>query len=78
MPACRCVEGNGSAAMLAAERLVDVVPEVNFREHVTHMSPPSMNKAAQSGFETQRRYHQKSKTRVSGASQKGLMSSKKF
>ena len=52
MPACRYVEENGSAAMLAAKRSVGVAPEVNFREHVTHMPPPSMNKAAHSGFET--------------------------
>ena len=36
----------------------------------------SKNKAAHSGFETQRRRHQKSKTGVSVAPQKGLMSSK--
>ena len=35
----------------------DVAPEVNLGE--------SMNKAAHSGFETQRRRHQKSKTGVS-------------
>ena len=34
----RYVERNGSAAMLATKRLVDVAPEVNFREHVTHAS----------------------------------------
>ena len=36
---------------------------------------PSVNKAAHSGFEIQRRHHQKSKTGVSVAPQKGLMSS---
>ena len=36
----------------------------------------SVNKAAYSGFETQRRRHQKSKTEVSVAPQKGLMFSK--
>ena len=37
---------------------------------------PSSKKAAHSGFETQRRRNQKSKTGVSVAPQKGLMSSK--
>ena len=40
--------------------------------------PPRVNKAAHSGFESQRRCHQKSKTGVSVASQKGLMSSNFF
>ena len=65
------------AAMLATKRLAGVAPKVNVRECVAHMSPPSMNKAAHSGFETQRRHHQKSKTGVSVAPQKGLMSSQK-
>ena len=39
------------------------------------MPPPSVNKDAHSGFETQRRCHQESKTGVSVAPQKGLMSS---
>ena len=65
-------------AMLAPKRSAGVAPEVNLREHVTYMPPPSVNKAAHSGFETQRRHHQKSKTGVSMASQKGLMSSKNF
>ena len=39
---------------------------------------PSANKAARSGFGTQRRRHQKSKTGVSMAPQKGLISSKIF
>ena len=42
----------------------------------THIPPPSVNKSARSSFETQRRRHQKSKTRVSVAPQKGLISSK--
>ena len=42
------------------------------------MSLPSGNKAAHFGFETQRRRHQKSKTGVSVAPQKGLVSSKNF
>ena len=42
------------------------------------MAPSSANKGAHSGFETQRGHHQKSKTGVSVATQKGLMSSKIF
>ena len=45
-----------------------------FQGCVTCTPPPSVNKAAHSGFEIQR-CHQKSKTRVSVAPQKGLMSS---
>ena len=39
-----------------------VAPEVKLKEHVTHTPLPSVNKAAHSGFEAQRRCHQKSKT----------------
>ena len=53
---------HGWAAMLAAKRLAGVAPEVNLRKHLTHMPPLSMNKIVHSGFETQRRHHQKSKT----------------
>ena len=70
MPACRYVEEKGSAAMLAAKRSAGVTLEVNLKECIAHMPPPSMNKAAPSGFETQRRHHQKSKTGVSVAPQK--------
>ena len=78
MPARRYVEENGSATMLATKRLVGVTPELNLREHVTCTPPPSANKAAHSGFETQRRHHQKAKTGVSVAPQKELMSSNFF
>ena len=63
---------------LATKRSTGVAPEVNLRERISHMPPPSANKAAHSGFETERRRHQKSKIGVSMAPQKGLMSSKKF
>ena len=76
MPACRYMDENGSAAMLATKRLVGVTPEVNFRECVTCMPLPSANNAL--CFETQRRYHQKSKTGILVAPQKGLMSMKNF
>ena len=76
MPACMYVEENGSAAMLAAKWVAGVAPEVNLRDHVTCMPLPSVNKAAHSGFETQRRRCQKSKTGVSVAPQKELIPSK--
>ena len=75
---CWYVEENGSAAMLATKRPADVIPEVNLREHVICMLPPSANKAAHSGFEIHRRHHQMSKTGVLVALQKGLLSSNFF
>ena len=74
----RYVEVNGLAAMLATKRLAGVAPEVNIRECVTHMPLLSLNKASHSGFETQRRRHQKSKTVLSVARQKRFMSSKSY
>ena len=68
--------GKQLTIMLAAKRSAGVAPEVKLREHISRMPPPSANKASHSGFETQRRHHQKSKTGVSVAPQKGLMSSK--
>ena len=76
MPAHRYMEEDGMAAMLANKRSAGVAPEVNLRECVTCMPLPSMNKAAHSGFETERRHYQKSKIGVSVAPQKGLISSK--
>ena len=64
--------------MLAAKRSVGVTPEANIREHILCTPLPSVNKAAHSGFEIQRRHHQISKTGVSVTPQKGLMSSKKI
>ena len=74
--------------MLASKRLAGATPEVNPRECVTHTPLPGVNKVAHSGYETRGDifysdgfyilHHQKSKTGVSVASQKGLMSSKKF
>ena len=78
MPAHRYVEEIRLAAMLTAKRSAGVAPEVNLRECVTYMPPLSVNKAAHSGFENQRRCHQKSKTGASVDPQKGVMSSKKF
>ena len=56
--------------MLATNRLAGVTPDVNLRECLTCTPPPSANKAAHSGFETQTR-------RISGSTQKGRMPSKK-
>ena len=64
MSAHRYVEENGLAAMLATKRSAGVTPEVNLRECVAHTPLPSVNKAARSGFETQRRHHQKPTTGV--------------
>ena len=70
MPCHRYVEEIGLAAMLTTKRLASVTPGVNLWGHVTHVPLPSASKVAHSGFETQRRYHQKSKTGVSVAPQK--------
>ena len=52
-----------------------VAQEVNLGEHISCTPPPTTNKVLHSGFETQRRRHQKSKTGVSVAPQKGLVPS---
>ena len=59
------------------KRSAGVEPEVNLKEHVTCTPPPSANKAAHSGFDTQTRHHQKSETGLSVVPQKGLISLKK-
>ena len=58
--------GKQLAAMLATKSSAGVTPEVNLKECISHTPPPSVNKAVYSGFETQRRHHQKSKTGISG------------
>ena len=57
---------------MANKRSTGVTPEVNLREYVTHTPLPNLNKAGHSGFETQRRPYQKSKTGLSVDPQKGL------
>ena len=74
MSAHRYLEENGSAAMLAPKRSAGVAPEVNLRDHVRHIPPPSVNKAALSGFVDVTR----SPKRLSVAPQKGLSSKIKF
>ena len=55
----------GPATLLAVKRFAGVTPEMNLRECTSYTPLPSANKAVHSGFETQRRHHQKSKTGVS-------------
>ena len=61
MPACRYMEENGSATMLAAMRSAGDTLELSLMQCVTYMPLPSANNAAHSGFEAQWRRHQKSK-----------------
>ena len=63
-------------AMLAAKMLAGAASGVNVRKCVTHAPPSSANKAAHSGFETQRIHCPKPKTGLSVATQRGLMPSK--
>ena len=51
---CLTCMWNGMAAMLATKRSAGVTPEVFLRENVTHMPPPSSNKAAYSGLDVTR------------------------
>ena len=66
------------AHILAAKKSVGGTLEVNLRDHVTCMPPPSVNKAAHSGFETKGRRHQKSKSGVSVAPRKDSCPPKKI
>ena len=54
-------------ALLADKGLAGVTPEVNLREHTSHISPSRVNMAAHSGFETQRGCYQNIKTGISVA-----------
>ena len=64
--------------ILATKRSAGVALEVNLREYTSCIPPPSANKAAHSGFEIQRRCHQKSKTGTSVAPRNGLYVSSKI
>ena len=64
------------AAMLAIYGK-GVTSEVNLRKCISHMPPPSVTKAAHSGFDNQRRHHQKSETEVSVASKMDMCPSRK-
>ena len=70
MPAHRYVEEISSAAILAAKRSAGVTPELNLREHVIHMSLPSANKAAHSGFEPRRDVTRCPKRGISGPTER--------
>ena len=72
------MEEIGLAAILAAKRSVGVTPEVNLFECVTNIPLPSADKLAHSGFENERRHHQKSKTGISVDPQKRLYVLQKF
>ena len=72
MPACRYMEENSSAAMLHTQRSAGVTSEKNVRKCIIYKPLSSPNKATHSGFEIQRKCHQKSKTGVSVAPQKDL------
>ena len=56
--------------------VLSVTRKVNVRKCLSHMPPPTVNKAANSGFETQRIYHQKSKTGVSVVQQMDMRPTK--
>ena len=55
------------ATMLAIDTSKGVAPGVNVRECISCPPPPSANMAAKSGFKTQKRHDQKSKTVVLAA-----------
>ena len=59
--------GKQIAAILTLYTGKGVTPEVNLRECISNMFLSCVNKAACSGFENQRRCHQKSKTEESVA-----------
>ena len=71
------VDENGSVAMHAAKRSAGVAPEMNLRS-LFCAGNEAHKEGIHPGFETQGIRHLKSKTGVSVASQKGLMSSKNF
>ena len=72
------VDENGLAVMVAIKRSADVTSEVNLGECTSCTPLPNANKAAHSGFETQTRRHQKSKTGVSVAPEKDMCPPKTF
>ena len=70
---CRYVDQKGSAAMLTSIQSAGVTPEVNLI--ALHAGDKAWKRGIHPGFETQRRHYQKSKTGVSVAPRKGLISS---
>ena len=67
------VDQKDSAAMLAIKRLVGIAPEVNVRDPL-HASGKAQQWEINPGFETQGLCNKKSKSGVSVAPQKGLLS----
>ena len=65
---------SSTAAMLAINKSAGVAPEVKLRNPL-HADDKSCKQGILCGFEPQGRHHQKSKTGISAAPQKGLMSS---
>ena len=63
--------------MLAIKKSAGVTPEVNLK-NLLHAGEEARKQGIHPGFENQGRCHQKSKTGVSVAPQKGLVSSKKI
>ena len=63
--------------MLTSIQSAGVAPEVNLRNSL-HAGDKVRKQGLHPGFETQVRLYQKSKTRVSVAPRKGLLSSQKF
>ena len=78
MPAHGYVDKNNLAAILATNWSAGLALELNLREQVARMSLPSVNKVVHSGFETQRRHHQKCKTGYKWPHKKDLCPPKVF
>ena len=73
-----CMWEKRLASMLAIYTGRGVTPEVNLRECISCMPLQSSNKASHSGFETQRKCHQKSKTGVPVAPKMDMCPTKIF
>ena len=69
------IDQKGLAAMVTIKRLAGVAPKVN-RRNPLQAGKAAHKQGMQPALETHARYHHKSKTGVSVALQKGLMSSK--
>ena len=70
--------GNRTGCVPAAKRSASVVPEVDLGELYITFALHNANKAAHSGFETQRIDHQKSKIGVTVAPKKDMCPPKTF
>ena len=71
--------GSWAGGPLTINRPAGVASEINLGKHsIFSMSLPSENETAHFGFETQRRRHQRSKTRTSVTPMKRIMSAQKI